>query len=279
MPGRAVAARDSSNWRKRPIRRCRNSSRSGAPSRTGKKPVQSIEPAAAKLRRLTSELDAKMRELAESDLPDPATADEDDTRRRSAPIGRTFPAGRRAWPCRQPNSLGACTMPGGEAISIVPALEATALEADRYRSEIHPWISLQALLRGSPGLCTAIPPRTFEKIRAAWRDARAAYFNRGDAGQRRESICRGDAAVYVPTCAGWPRRSNPIGSSFPSWNATAGCWPRRPIRRLSPPTPKCSTIGVDPFFWSGCASLAAAVHPGVVVHSPSASRFSGPASP
>ena len=64
-------------------------------------------------------------------------------------------------------------------MSILPSMEATALEADRYRSEIHPWISLQALLRGSPDLLHGYPGERIDKIRDAWSDARAAYLDRG----------------------------------------------------------------------------------------------------
>ena len=72
--------------------------------------VRSIEPVAASLRRLISAMDAKMRELAKTDLPDRAMLLEDDT---DAILSyrQRFLRGPTTSICRQPNFLGACTAP------------------------------------------------------------------------------------------------------------------------------------------------------------------------
>ena len=222
---------------------------------TGQKPIQSIEPAAARLRRLISDLDAKMRELADSDLPDPAILVEDDTE-----AIRSNRQNFSRW--TKSLALQAAQLPwglysaGDEAISIVPALEATALEADRYRSEIHPWISLHALLRGSPGLLHGYPSEDVQEdpCRLARRANRLFQPRRR---RRREPICRGDAAVYIRrTRAGRGDRTRSTAASH------RGTRPRAAGQdglsaRLSPPMPKCFTIGSIRSSGRACASLAA----------------------
>ena len=73
---------------------------------------------------------------------------------------------------------------GGRGLFVVPALEPTALEADRHRSEIYPWISLYALLEGSDDLLQGYPPNGVRQIRQTWNAARDAYQDRGAADRR-----------------------------------------------------------------------------------------------
>jgi ABC-type transport system involved in cytochrome c biogenesis permease subunit len=226
-----------------------------SPIETGQKPMQSIEPAAAALRRLTAGLNAKMRELAESDLPDPAILVEDDS--------ETIRSNRlNFYRWTKGFALQAAQLPwglysaGDEAISIVPALEATALEADRYRSEIHPWISLQALLRGSPGLLRGYPSADVQKVRAAWREARAAYSDRGSAArasQFAEAMRQFTAGVRTLAEGIEPDRQQ-----LPIVERDRGLLAKTAYPLAFATEAEVIYNRVDPFFWSGCASLAAA---------------------
>ena len=181
------------------------------------------------------------------------------------------------WLCRQPSSIGASTVPEGESINIVPALEATALEADRYRSEIHPWISLHALLLGSPGLLHGYPCRgrssrsvppgaTHEPPISTAATAQAAS-QFAEAMQQFTADVRGLAETIEPDRQQLPIVERDRGllakTAYPAVFATDA---------------EVLYNRVDPFFWSGCASLAAACILGLSFL-PCASRFSGPASP
>ena len=181
------------------------------PVQEGKVSIQSIEPAAAKVRKLMVQLDATMRKLAESKLPDPTSLIKDDT--------ATIQADRQNL-CRRTMNLALQAAQvhydvysaGGESISVVPAMEPTAFEPDRYRSEIRPWISLYAVLRGSPSLLDAYPPDSVQEIRSAWGEAQTAYFHRGDSEV--QANLPGPSGNSRPKCAGWPKKSNPSGNNF-----------------------------------------------------------------
>ena len=158
------------------------------------KPVQDIEPVLAKLRRATAELDAKMRQIAAVELPEPGSSKDDIEEIR---VDRQiFSRWTRELALQTAQLHWAIYSEGDEAINLVPSLEPTSLEADRFRSEIHPWISLYALLRGSPGLLNGYPDSNVEKIRTSLGRRARRLFQPGQR-RRRESICRCDRAVHA----------------------------------------------------------------------------------
>ncbi len=222
---------------------------------TARKPIQNIERQAAALRRLTAGLDAKMRELADSDLPDPAILIEDNT---------DVIRGNRQILARWTKDLAlqAAQLPwspysaGSEAICIVPALEATALEADRYRSEIRPWISLQALLRGSPGLLRGYPSSDVQKIRADWREAKTDYINRGENGSA--SQFAQSMGQFTADVRGLAQAIEPDRQQLPIVERDRGLLAKTAYPAVFATNAEVLYNRVDPFFWSGCASLAAA---------------------
>ncbi len=222
---------------------------------TDQKPTKSIEYVAARLRGLMSDLDARTRELAESELPDPEILVDDNTeeiRSNRLVLSR--------W--TRDLALQAAQIPlasfsaGGESICIVPAMEATALEADRYRSEIRPWISLHALLLGSSGLLHGYPSEDVQKIRAAWRETRAAYIDRGDS-ERAEHFAEAmqqftaDLRILAETV-------EPDRQQLPIVERDQGLLAKTTYPGALATDAEVLYNRVDPFFWSGCASLAAA---------------------
>ena len=222
---------------------------------SGEKSVRSIEPVAANLRRLTFDLDATMSELAESELPDPAVLIQDDT--------ETIRSNRQnvsRW--TKSFALQAAKLPmglysnGEEAISIVPALEATALEADRYRSAIRPWISLQALLLGSPQLLHGYPSADVERIRAAWHDARTAYFSSGDS--ERPRLFAQAMEQFTADVRGLSEAIEPDRQQLPIVERDRGLLAKTAYPAAFAADAEVLYNRVDPFYWSGCASLVAA---------------------
>ncbi len=130
------------------------------------------------------------------------------------------------------------------------------MEADRYRSEIRPWISLQALLQGSTELLHGYPPEDVQEIRAAWGDARTAYLNRGDsesAGQFVEAIERFTSRVRTLAEAIEPDRQQ-----LPIVERDRGLLAKTAYPAAFATDAEVFYNRVDPFSWSGWASLAAA---------------------
>ena len=224
---------------------------------TDQKPIQGIEPLAVKLRRLIVELDAKMRELADSELPDPSILVVDDTERTNA-SRQNFSRWTKSLALQAAQIPWDLFSAGEEAVSVLPALEPTALEADRYRSEIHPWISLQALLRGSPGLLRGYPPGDVKGIRAAWLEARDACFDfhagNADAANRFTAAMERFTS-RVRTLA---EKIEPDRQQLPIVERDRGLLSKTAYPRTLATDAEVLYNRVDPFFWSGCASLAAA---------------------
>jgi ABC-type transport system involved in cytochrome c biogenesis permease subunit len=224
------------------------------PIETGKKVIQSIEPVGARLRQLTFELDAKMRDLAALELPDPANLVDDD-REAIRSNRQNFVRWTRGLALQAAQLPWSLYSAGDEAISVVPALEATALEADRYRSEIHPWISLQALLQGSPALLHGYPTTHVEKVRAAWQDARTAYFHRDDAegpGQFAEAIGR-----FTSDVRALAEIIEPDRLQLPIVERDRGLLAKTAYPQTFATDAEVFYNRIDPFYWSGCASLTA----------------------
>ena len=131
-------------------------------------PVKNSEPLAAAMRRSSAKLAELLAERAKQDAGNgsPGAAN------------LAFQAARVAKRAAQVHwSL----YDAGETVHVVPALEPTALEADRHRSEIHPWISLQALLQGSRKLLSGYPQGQVAGIGASWVEAQVAYRDRDHA--------------------------------------------------------------------------------------------------
>ncbi|MEI8375705.1 MAG: cytochrome c biogenesis protein CcsA [Planctomycetota bacterium] len=222
---------------------------------TDQKPTKSIEHVAARLRGLMSDLDAKTRELAESELPDPEILVEDNTEEI-----RSNRLVLYRW--TRDLALQAAQIPlasfsaGGESICIVPALEATALEADRYRSEIRPWISLHALLQGSSGLLHGYPSEDVQEIRAAWRETSTAYIDRGDS-QRAEHFAEA-MQQFTADLRALAETVEPDRQQLPIVERDQGLLSKTAYPHALVTDAEVLYNRIDPFFWSGCASLAAA---------------------
>ena len=143
----------------------------------------------------------------------------------------------------------------GETAHVAPALEPTALEADRFRSEIHPWISLQALLQGSRNLLGGYPPQQVERIRDSWAEAQAAYRDRNlaDRGAKFfQALEQFAAEVRGLSASIEPARRRLLIQERDDGLLAKTAYPAAVVTNV-----EFYYNRINPFFWSGCVSLAA----------------------
>ncbi len=198
-----------------------------------------IEPLLAELDHATAELAARAGQMPESPAAKPSAAG---PQRRSL-AARLAEVARLAVHAH----WALCDPP--VAIRLLPGLEPSALEADRYRGQIEPWISLQALDQG-PAELRRYPPEGLAAVRQAYRAMLAAYRDRQSAGG--PAHCSAAIERFAAVLEGsWPSRSSPSGGTFRWSNATRPSWPPPPIRPPARPMPRCNTTGWIPFFGVG----------------------------
>lgn len=65
----------------------------------------------------------------------------------------------------------------GDALRIVPSLEASALREDRQEDASSPWLALQTVLYGSPELLSGYPSSRVDAVRKTFRDLSEVYRN------------------------------------------------------------------------------------------------------
>ena len=143
----------------------------------------------------------------------------------------------------------------GEGIFVMPALEPTALEADRHRSEMHPWISLWALLEGTPDLMQGYPPEDVRRLRTVWDGARAAYLDRAAADRREKfsaAMQQFTGGVRAVSEAIEPKRAE-----LPIIERDKGLLAKTAYPRAFGIDAEVSYNQIDPFLWAMWASLVA----------------------
>jgi ABC-type transport system involved in cytochrome c biogenesis permease subunit len=225
------------------------------PVASRKKPVKSLEGIVAKLRTATSKMEIKLRELSKTGLPDPANLVKDNSEEIQS---------NRKKLCHQAKMLVLQATQlhweiynaGGDCINIVPAMEATAFEADRFRSEIRPWISLNAVLRGSPRVLADYPSEDVEKIRDAWQKACTAFLDGEEperAGEFSAAMRDFTGAVRVLSTSIEPDRQQ-----LHIVERDRGLLARTAYPPALTTDSEVLYNRADPFFWSGCTSLLAA---------------------
>ena len=218
---------------------------------SAQEPVKNSEPLAAAMRQASAKLAACLAERAKQNADSGSPRD----------ANLAFLAARVAKRAAQVHwSL----YDAGETVHVVPALEPTALEADRYRSEIHPWISLQALLQGSARSCSAVTrrtrsagfappgPRPRQRIAIATWPIVAAKFS--------EAMERFAAEVRAMSTSIEPARRELVIQERDDGLLAKTAYPAAIVTNV-----EFYYNRIDPFFWSGCVSLAAAGVLGVVL--------------
>jgi len=145
----------------------------------------------------------------------------------------------------------------GLALRLLPAMDAGALEADRFRDNNQPWLSAQTLFQAPEGMLNRYPRAALGEARQAYRDAMDAYRRPDDperSAQFSAAIDRLAAALRDMGEAIEPqRRQLPIREKETELlDATA----------YPPPGSTRTEVlynHLDPFYWSLVLSVAAAV--------------------
>ncbi len=225
------------------------------------RPMQKDPPALAvsdatlgELRRLSSQLSAQVDALAKKDVAagGPGQGDADEIKGDRQIVARSadfinVESARIRWGLYDAS---------GEGFFVMPALEPTALEADRHRSEMHPWISLRALLEGSPDILQGYPQDDVGRIRAAWDDARAAYLDRTAADRREKfSAAMGLFTIGVRAVS---EAIEPQRAELPIIEPDKVLLAKTAYPRAFAADAEVFYNRVDPFHWAWIASLTAA---------------------
>jgi ABC-type transport system involved in cytochrome c biogenesis permease subunit len=144
---------------------------------------------------------------------------------------------------------------GGQALFVAPALEPAALEADRHRGEISPWISIYALLEGSPTLLHGYPPEEVTQIRAAWQSARDAYLDRSaaDRGQKFSAAMQ----RFTSGVRSLATEIEPLRAELPIIERDKGLLAKTAYPSAIYTDAEVAYNEIEPFHWAMWASLAA----------------------
>jgi ABC-type transport system involved in cytochrome c biogenesis permease subunit len=145
---------------------------------------------------------------------------------------------------------------GGEALRLLPALDAGALEENRTPDDdTSPWLGFQALMYGSDDLLQEYPRAELRAVRSEFADAKAAYLSRGATDRAAQFSAAMDRfAASLRTVAD---KIEPLRERLPLRH-------RDPLLIESTAyPPPCSTDAevfynrLNPFLWSWVVSLAA----------------------
>jgi ABC-type transport system involved in cytochrome c biogenesis permease subunit len=157
---------------------------------------------------------------------------------------------------RQTTEMHLALYDNGETLRPVPALNAGALEENRTPGDdAAPWLSVQALLFGSPDLLRSYPQPALKAVGKAFAEVKAAYLNRGVADRPAKFSAAMDRfAEAVRTLA---EQIEPLRAKLPIQHSD-----RELIAVTAYPSPGSTDAEVfynrfDPFFWSWVVSLAA----------------------
>jgi ABC-type transport system involved in cytochrome c biogenesis permease subunit len=149
----------------------------------------------------------------------------------------------------------------GGSLRVLPSMEPSSLEVDRYRSDVQPWISLPAVLYGSNELLHDYPARQIEAARQAWQEARDAY-NAHAPESERSSANRG-----VAFAAAMQSFTQSLRSIADDTKTARESLPLKEDHSLIPKTAYPDAIlmeaeyvynQIDPFFWAWCVALGSA---------------------
>jgi cytochrome c-type biogenesis protein CcsB len=137
-------------------------------------PLAEIEPAAAALEEATRQLAQRLDDLRRSGRRVARTAEPKDEVRRAQELLEEM-ADYTGKTARLAAQAHAALYDNGFALRLLPAMDPSALEADRYRSDDSPWLSAQVVLSAPAGMLRDYPEPQLKEARQAYQDALAAY--------------------------------------------------------------------------------------------------------
>jgi ABC-type transport system involved in cytochrome c biogenesis permease subunit len=151
-------------------------------SKRGEVPLAKIEPLVASLEETTGQLAAQLADLRRSGrlAREPAGGQGDFWRARALLEQMAERSGEVAQLVVQAR---AALYDDGLAVRLLPAMDPTALEADRYRGEAQPWLSAQTVFLAPKDMLGPYPAAPLGEARQAYQDALDAYRRQGDPEQ------------------------------------------------------------------------------------------------
>lgn len=185
--------------------------------------------------------------------------------RQMAAIQKHFAAAEpRAWAliaqqlARQAAEMHLALYDNGSALRLIPALNPSALEANRPpEDDAHPWLSFQALFYGSRALLADYPQAELDAVRLAFERVRQAYLMR----QAPERPARFATAMdeFAAALGRLGAAVEPIRTKLPLAHRD-----EQLLRATAYPPPGAMDIEVfynrlDPFYWSWLMDLVAVV--------------------
>jgi len=149
-------------------------------SRGDEKPLEEMDPQVVALRRTTAQLARQFAAQKQAVFrAGPSDADPEQAKRIRALVHAA--AVGTADLARQAAEVHLALYDNGNALRLVPALNPGALEKNRDpNDDAQPWLSFQALMAGSDALLEGYPQDAVELVRKNFRQAAAAYVDRGD---------------------------------------------------------------------------------------------------
>jgi ABC-type transport system involved in cytochrome c biogenesis permease subunit len=157
---------------------------------------------------------------------------------------------------RQAAEMHLALYDNGEALRLVPALNAGALEENRTPGDdASPWLSFQAMLFGSDDLLAAYPQPQLRAVCKAFAEVKAAYLDRGATDRPAKFAAAMDRFADALRALG--EKIEPLRAKLPIQHRDQTL-----IDLTAYPPPGSTDVEVfynrlDPFFWSWVVSLAA----------------------
>ena len=157
---------------------------------------------------------------------------------------------------RQTAEMHLALYDNGETLRLVPALDPGALEEDRTPGDdAAPWLSLQAILLGSPDLLRAYPQSALKAVRLAFAQAKTAYVDRGAADRPAKFAAALDRFAEAVRRLG--QEVEPLRQKLPLQRRDQNLIDATAYPPVGSTDLEVFYNRLDPFFWSWVVSLAA----------------------
>jgi len=157
---------------------------------------------------------------------------------------------------RQTMEMHLALYDNGETLRLVPALDPGALEEDRTPGDdAAPWLSLQALLLGSPDLLRAYPQAALKAVWQAFEQVKAAYLDRGAADRPAKFSAALDGFAEAVRRLG--QEVEPLRQKLPLQHRDQNLIDATAYPPVGSTDLEVFYNRLDPFFWSWVVSMAA----------------------
>jgi ABC-type transport system involved in cytochrome c biogenesis permease subunit len=224
-------------------------------AKNGEISLEKAEPLVVKLHNATSALAAQFAEHNRRLFKEPP-ADWDESQLKRVRTKVHALATMMDDMARQANEAHVSLYDSGHALRLVPALNPAALENNRDTGEdAQPWLSFQGLIHGSDDLLEGYPAGQVAQVREAFREASAAYVDRG-ASDRAERFSRsmGEFASAVRSLG---ESIEPVRRELPIQHRDEDLLAATAYPPAGATRAEVHYYQFSPFFWSWLVNLGA----------------------